>query len=183
MSQHRKDLPMPIPDRLRSLPVQNGFPVPWFVAKVGDDYDFRIIDPEKIYPATKKRLCWICGQKLGAYLAFPIGPMCAINRTISEPPSHRECAEWSIKACPFLAQRQDECRETHLPASVKEPAGISLKWQPGAVCLWVTKSYRVDPVANGVLFALGDPTEVQWFKAGVRLLEKMRQQITPLLPR
>lgn len=166
MNDYRDDLPE-IPQRLRSLPVERGYPVPWFVAKVDDHYDFRVIDKRKFAPAVKKRLCWICGQKLGAYLAFPIGPMCAINRTISEPPSHRECAEWSIKVCPFLVQRQEQRRETHLPEGIVEPAGHGIKRQPGAVCLWVTKSYRpFSDGSGGVLFELGDPLEVLWFKEG-----------------
>lgn len=163
---YRNDLPE-IPQRLRSLPIQNGYPVPWFVAEVDGHYDFRIIDYRKFQPAVKKHLCWICGQKLGAYLAFPIGPMCAINRTISEPPSHRECAEWSIKVCPFLVQRQEERRGSHLPEGTKEPAGHGIKRQPGAICLWITKRYQqFSDGKGGRLFELGDPVEVLWFKEG-----------------
>lgn len=210
---YRDDLPA-IPQRLQSLPVERGYPVPWFVAQVDGHYDFRVIDNRKFAPAIKKRLCWICGQKLGAYLAFPIGPMCAINRTISEPPSHRECAEWSIEVCPFLIQRQEQRRETHLPEGVTEPAGHGIKRQPGAVCLWITKSYQPFSDGNGgVLFELGDPVEVLWFKegrtatrqevlesidsgyplllemaqqdgdAGIKELERRREQASELLPK
>lgn len=105
MSKYLDILPQPIPKRILPLPVQNGYPVPWFVAKIGDKYDFRISDSSKLTQAIKRRCCWICGEKLGSYLAFPIGPMCAINRTISEPPdarrlataslTHTECAKWA----------------------------------------------------------------------------------------
>jgi hypothetical protein len=127
MNKYLDTLPQPIPQRILSLPVQNGHPVPWFVAEVGGKYDFRIIDPTKFAPAIKHRRCWICGERLGSYLAFPIGPMCAINRTISEPPSHKACAEWAIKACPFLAQRQQERRYTNLP-KIQEPGGIAIAY-------------------------------------------------------
>lgn len=166
MNKYRSDLPQPIPQRLLSLPIQNGFPVPWFVAEINGSYDFRVIDERKFKPAIKQKLCWICGQKLGAYLAFPIGPMCTINRTISEPPSHRDCAEWSIKACPFLAQRQEVRRETNLPEDIIEPGGIAIARQPGAICLWVTKSYTFLKVPNGLIFKLGEPISVDWFKEG-----------------
>lgn len=166
MNKYRDDLPKPIPQRLLSLPIQNGFPVPWFVAEVDGKYDFRCVDGQKFKPAIKQRLCWICGQKLGAYLAFPIGPMCAINRTISEPPSHRDCAEWSIKACPFLVQRQEERRYTNLPDGIKEPGGIAIARQPGAVCLWITNKYDIWDLPNGLIFKLGDPIEVHWFREG-----------------
>src|ERR1041385_2432550 len=98
---YRTDLPE-LPARLRKLPVERGYPVPWFVAFVDGHYDFRVIGPGKIARAVQENRCWICGDTLGSYLCFPIGPMCAINRVTSEPPSHRECAEWSARACPFL---------------------------------------------------------------------------------
>jgi hypothetical protein len=167
MNKYRNDLPQPVPQRLRSLPIQNGFPVPWFVAEVSEGvYDFRLIGPGKLESAIRRKSCWICGQRLGAYLAFPIGPMCCINRTISEPPSHTECAEWSIKACPFLAQRQEYRRETNLPDGIKEPGGIVIARQPGAICLWVTNKYDIWKVENGLIFKLGDPLQIKWFREG-----------------
>ena len=163
---YRTDLPQPIPQRVRSLPIQNGFPVPWFVAQVNGKYDFRLIEKHKLLEAIKYKKCWVCGEKLGAYLAFSIGPMCAINRTISEPPSHTECAEWSIKACPFLAQRQDYRRDTNLPEGIKEPGGVAIARQPGATCLWVTSKYKVVNAGNGLIFKIGDPLQVKWFREG-----------------
>lgn len=160
------NLPQPIPQRIQALPKQHGFPVPWFVAEIDGKYDFRIADGEKLKEAVKRKKCWICGQQLGSYLAFPISPMCAINRTIPEPPSHRECAEWAIKACPFLAQRQEYRRETNLPDGVSKPGGIAIKRQPGATCLWMTKSFEVWQLPNGIIFKLGEPTDVIWFKEG-----------------
>ncbi|PHJ65042.1 hypothetical protein VF04_04480 [Nostoc linckia z7] len=166
MNKYKTDLPHPFPQRILSLPVQNGFPVPWFVAEVNGKYDFRIMDGAKLKRAVNLKRCWICGERLGSHLAFPIGPMCAINRTISEPPSHTECAEWSIKACPFLAQKQEVRRETHLPDNIKEPGGIAIARQPGVTCLWITKSYKVINAGNGVVFKIGNPLKVEWFREG-----------------
>lgn len=182
-TNYRADLPQPIPQRLRSLPIERGMPAPWFTAVVDGHHDFRVTDAHKLPIAVKKKLCWICGQKLGSYLAFPIGAMCAINRTISEPPSHRECAEWSIKACPFLAQRQYDRRESNLPEGVEEAAGIGLKRQPGAICLWITRRYTPFRAGKGVLFELGDPTEVLWFcKGREATYEEVMESIDSGLP-
>ena len=76
---------------MRHLPKQDGYPVPWFVAKVGDRYDFRVVDPKKIEKAIKKRRCWVCGNPISPLekMVFVVGPMCVINRTTAEPPSHR----------------------------------------------------------------------------------------------
>jgi hypothetical protein len=145
---------LPIPERLRFFPEQNGYIVPWFVAQMDGKYDFRVIDATKFVPALNKKLCWICGQKLGAYLAFPIGPMCAINRTVSEPPSHRECAEYAVKACPFLAQRQDDRRISDIPEGVRQAAGVAIQRQPNAAAIWITKSFETQRDASGFLFHL-----------------------------
>ena len=102
-----------MPPRIRRLPVSPaGFPVPWFIqwfdggkpCAPGDGVpDFRVFDAGKLRLAIKARRCWVCGGQLGVHLAFVIGPMCSINRVISEPPSHRECAVFSATACPFLS--------------------------------------------------------------------------------
>lgn len=173
----RSTLP-PLPARISRLPIDHrGFPVPWFVqwyenGKPSDfgigKPDFRVIDASKLRVAVRQRLCWVCGGKLGQYLAFTIGPMCAINRVISEPPAHFECAEFSAKACPFLSQPRMRRNEKDLPDGQKGP-GFGIKRNPGVACVWVTKSYRTfqAPHGNkGTLFSLGDPTGVNWYAEG-----------------
>lgn len=165
-----------LPPRLRKLPLDaHGYPVPWFVAWVPDPSggpdvpEFRAMDARKFVAAVKQRLCWVCGEPLGGWLAFPIGPMCAITRTISEPPSHRECAEWSIRNCPFLAQPAMVRREDAdlLAAGAQEPAGVGLKRNPGVTCLWITRSYELfDDGRGGKLITIGSPEHVSWWREG-----------------
>lgn len=163
---YRADQPPP-PARMAKRPIERGYAVPWFVAKIGDHYDFRVIDDGKIEEAITYRLCWLCGQRMGGFKAFCIGPMCVINRVISEPPSHRECCEWAMRACPFLTQREHKRREAGLPTEgIKESAGFGIKRQPGVAVLWVTKSFKVARVTDGVLFDLGDPVEIRWYREG-----------------
>ena len=88
----------PIIERMKDLPIDSrGYPVPWFVAWVDGIPEFRASDGEKFYLAIKKDLCWVCGNKLGAFKTFVSGPMCGINRNTAEPPCHLDCAEWSAK--------------------------------------------------------------------------------------
>src|SRR5437763_12378791 len=78
-----------LPDRIAALPVFRGYPVPWFVAYPNGpegEPEFRTFDPKKWIAAVQEKRCWVCGQQLGAYLAFVLGPMCGITRTTSEPP-------------------------------------------------------------------------------------------------
>jgi hypothetical protein len=165
MTAYRPGLP-PVPPRLQRLPIHRGYPVPWFVAQVDGVYDFRIVDGTKFAPAVQEQRCWICGQRLGSYKAFTIGPMCVINRVTSEPPSHTECAEWAIQACPFLNQREQRRNEANLPDAITQPAGEHIDRQPGVAVLWITKSYRPFRVENGSLFRIGPPERVAWFREG-----------------
>jgi hypothetical protein len=94
--------------------------------------------------------------------------MCAVNRVISEPPSHFGCAEFSAKACPFLSRPRMRRNEKDLPEG-KEPAGIGLKRNPGVVCLWVTSAYttfNVHAGQPGILFKIGEPERTFWFAEG-----------------
>lgn len=164
----RPDLP-PMPKRIAKLPVDHrGYPVPWFVQWVDGKPDFRVIGIGKRADAYHKRLCWVCGEPLGKFMAFVIGPMCAVNRISSEPPSHRDCAEFSARACPFLTRPQVERREGNLPegANLADTPGIALARNPGVALVWVTKRYTPFQAPNGTLFNVGAPEEVLWFAQG-----------------
>lgn len=163
---YRPGLP-PVPARLLHLPIVRGYPVPYFVAKQDDGtYDFRVADFHKRAIAIKEERCWICGGFLGAYKAFAIGPMCAVNRTSAEPPAHSECAHWAAIACPFLNQQQSRRRDGDLP-EVDLPPGEMITRQPGVTLVWTTKAYRLfDDGRGGWLIRIGEPTETAWYAHG-----------------
>jgi len=169
-------LPSP-PIRIARLPKdERGYPVPWFVAYFKDGKevarpegapDFRILASGKRELAVKKRLCWICGEPLGVHQVFAIGPMCAINRTTMEPPSHRVCAEYAAKACPFLTRPRMRRNEKGLDEIEHHVAGMVIARNPGATALWES-AYRPFPVDNGWLIRLAEPARVDWWAQGRR---------------
>ena len=165
----RRDLP-PLPARIAQLPLHRGYPVPWFVAVIDGTPDFRVIDTPKIFVAHKRELCWICGQRRGSFLAFVVGPMCAVNRISSEPPSHRECAEFAATACPFLTRPHMTRNEANMATGIMDAAGVGLKRNPGVAMVWVTKSYTPIPAPGGagVLFQMGDPRLITCYAHGRR---------------
>lgn len=168
--QARPELP-PMPPRIAALPLDDrGYPIPFFVAYIDGKPDFRVADPDKVVACVKCRLCWVCGQGLGRNLAFPIGPMCTVNRTTAEPPSHRDCALWSAIACPFLSRPHAHRREDELTeANAGNVAGEMIKRNPGVTAVWVTRSYELFPDGTGkVLFEVGPPVEVTWWREGRR---------------
>lgn len=159
---------VPMPDRIKRLPVSpTGFPVPKFVAWFDGVPDFRAVNTPYFEQAHRRKLCWICGDPLGRTFAMTLGPMCAINRTISEPPSHRECSIFACRACPFLANPRMRRNGVNLPEHVPPP-GTGILRNPGAMAVWLTRGYRPFQVPGdrGVLFTFDDPEEVLWFAEG-----------------
>src|SRR4029077_20531487 len=135
-----------IPPRIaRLFRDSRGFPVPWFVQwcenaerswpGVGPP-DFRVTDSRRFAAAIKQHLCWVCGESLGRHQVFVIGPMCVVNRVTSEPPNHRDCAEFAVKACPFLTQPRMRRNVKNLPDESELPAGFHIDRIPGATCLY-----------------------------------------------
>lgn len=161
---------IPMPDRIKRLPISpTGYPVPWFVAWIDGKPDFRVIGPDRLVPAIKRKLCWVCGQPMGLHMAFTIGPMCSITRTIAEPPAHLECADYSVRACPFLSTPRMRRNEKDLPENRVDAAGLPIMRNPGAVAIWITKTARAVRAGRGnegILFELGDPERVLWFAQG-----------------
>lgn len=154
------------PASVLSLPRDvRGYPVPWFVKWFGGRPDFRVIDAPKFDRALAGRRCWICGDRLGRYLAFVVGPMCTVNRISSEPPSHRACAIYAATHCPFLTTPRMHRQDHNLPVH-RDPAGIMLEHNPGVCAVWVTLRFRLAHVRNGRLIEMGEPTDVLWYRDG-----------------
>lgn len=158
---------IPIPERMRALPISDrGYPVPWFVAWIDGKPDFRIVDTPKVGEAYRKRLCWLCGKTLGQYMCFVVGPMCAVNRASSEPPSHRDCALYAVRACPFLVQPKMRRNEIEMP-DYKPAPGVMVQHNPGVTLIWTSRTMKLMRVGGGeVLFTFGDPERVEWFAHG-----------------
>lgn len=170
-----RDIPMP--SRMARRPISNkGFPVPFFVTardRATGEWDFRFVHPRTTLHCHTKRLCWLCGEPIERFrpFAFVIGPMCSINRVSSEPPSHRDCALYGIKACPFLSRpamrRNDaDLTETQKGTQITDAPGVAISHNPGVSLLWITKKYEAEPSSRGFLFYLGEPLELHWFKEG-----------------
>ncbi len=157
-----------MPDAIAALPRNaRGYPVPFFVAYVDGKPDFRLVRPETLHEAVERRLCWICGQPLGAQGTFVLGPMCCVNRANSEPPSHRKCAEFAVQACPFMLRPEMERREDETTGAAL--AGVMIKRNPGVMALWTSKHWTRFDDGQGKgkqLFNVGDPRHVSWWREG-----------------
>jgi hypothetical protein len=178
----RDDLP-PLTDRLKKLPIdERGYPVPAFVQWL--EYvdgkpeprppgvgipEFRMVDSNHLGACVSDDLCWVCGDRLGVNRAYVVGPMCVINRNSAEPPSHVDCAEWSVKGCPFLSKPQMKRREDELTDMMEgNVAGHMIKRNPGVIVIWQVRN-KVKlwhDGKGGMLFDIGNPDKVTWWKEG-----------------
>jgi len=157
-----------LPARMRDLPIDpdRHMIVPWFIAWVGGKPEFRAIDGEKWIRAIREHLCWVCGDRLGVWRTFVLGPMCGINRTTAEPPCHLECARWSARNCPFLSRPHMVRREDGLPEE-SEVAGVAIRRNPGVTLLWTTRTFEVFEDGNGKpLIHVHNPENVEWWAEG-----------------
>jgi hypothetical protein len=180
---------------MKKLPIDaRGYPVPWFVCWIDGKPDFRVADSSKMVKARQLGCCWVCGEKLGKWKTFVIGPMCAVNRTTSEPPCHDECAVFSATACPFLTLPRAQRRDANLPHDIKGPAGMMIERNPGVTCLWTTDRYQLFNAGNGLLYRLANPVRIEFYTerrhatraedgtAAVAVLEREYRAMQPLLP-
>lgn len=194
METLRPELP-PLPDHMRGLKIDRGYPVPFFVSWLDENdkevdpgegrAEFRVMSQRRWVQAIKQNRCWICGHELGRYKTFSIGPMCLVNRINSEPPSHTACAEYAMAACPFLSRPHMVRRENAMPEGTIEPAGKAIMRNPGVMCLYVTR----DPYAlkgdgaGGVLIDLPPPTEVRFYAEGREAtVEEIERSVETGLP-
>jgi hypothetical protein len=157
-----------MPERMRKLEVdKRGYPVPWFVQWVNGEPDFRIVNPNRFRQAIRFGNCWICGDRLGARRTFVMGTLNIVNRVTSEPACHVDCAKFAAMACPFLVLPNAKYREAVMPPGAKPPAGLMTNRNPGVVALWTTKSFKIQPDAQGHrLIVVSSPVAVEWYAHG-----------------
>lgn len=167
--EHVEPLKLPaMPPRIAKLPRNGrGYPVPFFVAWINGAPDFRVVRPETVRSCDEFKLCWICGEKLGAHACFAVGPMCTVNRTSAEPPSHKDCAEFAVQACPFMLVPQKVRREDDFTRAQNGAPGHMIKRNPGVMALWFVKKWtKFSDGAGGQLYNIGEPEAVTWWREG-----------------
>jgi hypothetical protein len=163
----RKSLP-PLPERMQDLPISaSGYPIPYFVKWFDGVPDFRILDPEKIIDCVENRKCWCCGKDMDT-IAFVAGPGMVINFSSAEPPSHPECAEFAVKACPFMRYPKAQRRETDMPeASTDYAPGALLVDNPGVSVVFHTTGYQIIQAdESGFALQAFPPSKVDWYSEG-----------------
>lgn len=106
---------VPLPESMSGLPKdKRGYPIPWIVLRDKHGLPhFTVNDGRKVAQCAKFGLCGICGKALGTHVPknpqkgayFVGGPACFYSErgAFLDPPMHRECAEYAMRVCPYIA--------------------------------------------------------------------------------
>ncbi len=143
-----------IPPFLSHLKVDSrGYPIPFFVSWIKGKPEFRLLDVHKQEICIREHKCGICGKKLVKNVAYFIsGPLGAKNQVSTDPPMHKECAEFSLQACPHMHFERADRRDANLPAGVEGNATQLLTKPDCIFCIYADKYKAIkNPAADGLL--------------------------------
>jgi len=169
----RKELlSTPIPPRLAARPRdRRGFPIPYGTLCADDGTpDFRVTDIERWIDAVNRRLCGLCGCTLGRRLAFVGGTRSHESRTFTDLPMHRECAEYALRVCPYLAMpNMTHAQKVTAQAEFLLASAFVTSERPERFALGITTGF--DVLQHGVEYLLrAQPwLESVWWKDGAPL--------------
>lgn len=123
-----------MPDGISRLPVDRGYPVPFFAAVIDGKPDIRRVSAAKFHRCIKERLCWLCGEGLGEEVTFVLPVEALQAGKWTEPPCHLECARYAMAVCPFILNPERAYR-----------SGTKC---PGEYALHTTTFYECGPLGN-----------------------------------
>lgn len=171
-----RELATEVPERLRSRPTdERGYPIPFTTAVIDGKPDFRVLDEARRQECMTARLCGLCGEKLGYWIAFVGGPRSVDSRAFNDPAMHEECARYALAVCPFLVRdtgRYSGPRAGDAEKGIAD-SGTHQTERPEKIALYVTRGYepavfaltRGQPV--GTLLLVADKAKrIEWFGDG-----------------
>lgn len=170
---------IPVPPRLARRPRDTrGYPIPAnvLVDPATGRPDFRVTDVHRWARACLKKECSLCGEPLGRHMAFLGGPLSYENRYFTDLPMHRDCAEYALQVCPYLAVPNFKYSE-----SLSAPDGFTLTvsddvvaTRPAKFALAIARAYQAMRTPEGTYVVRATPWEqVSWWQDG-KCLEPMR---------
>jgi hypothetical protein len=177
------DANIKLPQRLSGRPRdRRGYPIP-YLAVVQEDGtpDFRISDAKRWVKVVNERRCALCGKLLGREIAFVGGPKSMAHRLFTDPGMHRDCAEYALKVCPFLAAPHFKYAEslraiadTDMAVVVNENVPTE---RPEAFGLGITKGYDVQMLNGTPVIGAHAFSTLEWFHRGHELGPMMNDSI------
>jgi hypothetical protein len=104
-----------MPERIAKLPKEErGYPITYIAAFIDGKPDLGIQDYAKVLSCVREWRCHVCGEKmgkLGYFIAYDPVPK---RPRFLDPAIHKECALYSLKVCPYLANPSAKHRSSKM---------------------------------------------------------------------
>jgi hypothetical protein len=146
-----------IPKFLSHLKTYGGYPVPFVQIWIDGKPDFRVIDPEKVRQCVNKKLCAICGVKLGEFCFFIGSDLCKANHLFTDPAMHGPCAEFATRSCAFLSGKKPEYSNRPVAESVVRVEEMAASTRPKNMYVFTTrtKKFKFVKVEDSLMIQAG----------------------------
>lgn len=131
-----------LPARLAARPfdARRKLPIPYVSEQDDGSVNFSVLNGARVLECAREGLCSACGQPHEYRIAFVGGPGGFRMRRYTDAPMHIECAQWSLRLCPYLAVERH--RRRGLTETTAAPGFTDMeKSEP--VILAVTRRYRL----------------------------------------
>ena len=113
-----------MPERIARLPKdERGYPVTYIAAYIDGKPDLGIQDFSKVLSCVREWRCHVCGEKLGNLGYFISYEPIAKRPRFLDPAIHKECALYSLKVCPYLANPSAKHRSSKMLATDRTDLG------------------------------------------------------------
>ncbi|TQL36889.1 hypothetical protein [Salinispora arenicola] len=136
-----------LPPRLAARPrdARRGLPIPPVNLHPhldgGVHVDFTTINTRTSTDLAVQRLCSLCGERLGYWVAFLGGPRAAELMRYADPPGCVECMTAALTLCPHIALGRHRRARADRPGGGIIPPG-SHGDKPDRYLLGITREYR-----------------------------------------
>lgn len=135
---------------------RRGLPIPYVNEMDDGTFDFTAINGGRSLECARRRLCGLCAEPIGYWVAFMGGPQSIRLRSFTDPPMHRECATAARELCPHIAiARHKRVPEHRVRDDVGTPAGW-IEDKPSEFWIGMTRTYEIT-LRDGYLIYLPAP--------------------------
>lgn len=164
---------------------KRGYPIPYIVYRDRKGKpQFTVNDAKLVRRCLFHNRCGLCGQKMGDVIYFVGGPAAAFheNGAFIDPPMHRECAEYALQVCPFIAMRNykgyqpnqviDKLQPRDGTMIVADEEAEQMKGKPDIFVLLGTKGFVNMGEHHAPRLVKTNVESLEFWKDGVRLDEE-----------
>lgn len=152
----------PKPPRIATLDCdERGYPKFFIIQPPpGRELHFRVLNSEQILACGKRHLCGICGQALDYRIWFLGSRYDVDHRLFPAAPMHRDCMDYALLVCPYLAGIYTPKHQDLGPQYVRTPLTEAARLPE--MGLYCTRSFKMFTQRGQPLFKVAPATTLEW---------------------